>query len=75
MKDRRARTPLRRSALTVQRFVLLFLLGLLLLFSPLILLFQRADTVLGIPVMYLYLLGIWAGLIAATAWLLHADTD
>jgi hypothetical protein len=66
---------MRRSALTVQRCVLLFLLGLLLLFSPLILLFQRPDTVFGIPVMYLYLLGTWAGLIAATAWLLHGDRD
>lgn len=60
---------IRRSILTRQRLVAVFLGGLLLFFSPLPSLFARAGGVAGIPALYLYLFGAWALLIAATAWI------
>ncbi len=43
-----------------QRLAALFLLGLLLWFSPLVLRFEQAGAVFGIPLLYLYLFGVWA---------------
>lgn len=50
-----------------QRLVAIFVLGLMLLLPPLLLVFNRPATVLGIPVLYLYLFFTWAGLIALGA--------
>ena len=59
-----------RSTLTRQRLVLVFLAGVLLFFSPILSLFDRQVAWLGVPVLYLYLFGAWAFLIAAvTAWI------
>lgn len=51
-----------------QRLAALFLLGSLLFNYPLLALFNRPDTLLGIPVLYLYVFGAWAALIALLAY-------
>ncbi|HJV50705.1 MAG TPA: hypothetical protein VJ652_04560 [Noviherbaspirillum sp.] len=54
-----------------QRLVALFLLGNLLFNYPLLTLFNRADTVAGIPLLYLYVFGAWAMLIALLAFVVE----
>jgi hypothetical protein len=44
-----------------------FLVGLVLFYSPLIALFEGAATLFGIPVLYFYLFGVWAAVIASAA--------
>jgi hypothetical protein len=51
-------------AVQAQRLVALFVLGWLLFSYPLLSLFNSDGTVLGIPVLYAYLFGVWAALIA-----------
>jgi hypothetical protein len=51
-----------------ERLVALFVLGCLLLTYPLMALFNRSGTVFGIPLLYAYLFGVWAVLIALAAW-------
>ena len=46
------------------RLAVLFLLGVLLFNYPLLAVFDRATTVLGIPVLYVYIFLAWALLIA-----------
>lgn len=58
-----------RSTLTRQRLVVVFLAGVLLFFSPILGLFDRRMVWHGVPVLYLYLFGAWAVLIAVTAWI------
>jgi hypothetical protein len=50
-------------AVQAQRLVALFLLGCLLFSYPLLALFNTGGDVLGIPVLYAYLFGVWIGLI------------
>ena len=50
-----------------ERLVGLFLLGCLLFNFPLLALFNVRGTVLGVPVVYAYLFGAWALLIALVA--------
>lgn len=57
-----------RSLLLRQRMVGIFLLGLLLLYSPLMTVFDTAAELLGFPVSYLYLFGSWLVLLILTAW-------
>ncbi len=45
-----------------------FLVGMLLFFSPLLSLFDRAAEWGGFPVSYLYLFGAWLVLILLAAW-------
>lgn len=52
-----------RRDLQGQRLAALAILGWLLFNHPLLGLFSRAGTVLGIPVLYAYLFGAWALLI------------
>jgi hypothetical protein len=51
-------------AMQAQRLVALFVLGWLLFSYPLLALFDNGGVVLGIPVLYAYLFGVWIGLIA-----------
>lgn len=51
-------------AVQAQRLVALFVLGCLLFSFPLLSLFNTGGTLLGIPVLYAYLFGVWAALIA-----------
>jgi hypothetical protein len=51
-------------AVQAQRLVALFVLGWLLFSFPLLSLFNTGGTVFGIPVLYAWLFGVWAALIA-----------
>ncbi len=51
-----------------QHLIALFLLGNLLFNYPLLALFNRPDTLFGIPVLYLYVFGAWAVLIVLSAY-------
>jgi len=56
-----------RSLLTRQKLIGIFLVGLLLLYSPALSLFDTVDEVGGIPVSYLYLFGVWLLLVVLAA--------
>jgi len=56
-----------RSSLRSQRLAALFLLGALLFNYPLLALFNLPADVLGVPVLYAYIFGAWALLIALLA--------
>jgi hypothetical protein len=49
-----------REKINGRRLVGLFLLGLVLLNFPILCLFNRPELALGIPVLYLYLFGVWS---------------
>ena len=59
---------LKRSIITGQRLVAVFLLGCVLFNYPLIALFNRPGEVLDIPLLYFYLFGAWAVLIGLMVW-------
>ncbi len=48
-----------------ERLVLLFLFGALLVNFPVLAIFNRSATLGGIPLLYLYLFGLWAAGIVA----------
>ena len=50
-----------------ERLVALFMLGALLLTPPLLIVFNQAIRVFGVPTLYLYLFVVWAALIALVA--------
>ena len=58
-----------------QRLVALFVAGWGLLNFPLLALWDVDATVLGLPLFPAALFLLWAGLIAALAWLLETSTD
>ncbi len=60
---------MRRLALKKQRLVAVFLCGVLLLYSPVISLFDQARLMFGVPVLYLYVFAVWGVLIAVMAWI------
>ncbi|NIW11960.1 MAG: hypothetical protein GWN33_16315 [Gammaproteobacteria bacterium] len=60
-----------RSLLLRQRMIGLFLLGVLLLYSPLLSVFDTNAELLGLPVIYIYLFSTWVALIALIAWLVE----
>ncbi|HEY5654743.1 MAG TPA: hypothetical protein VIS04_02805 [Woeseiaceae bacterium] len=60
-----------RSLLLRQRMIGLFLLGVLLLYSPLLSVFDTDTELLGFPVIYIYLFSTWVALIALIAWLVE----
>ncbi|MCB1753597.1 MAG: hypothetical protein KDI18_11725 [Gammaproteobacteria bacterium] len=62
---------MRQAKLMRQRLVALFLTGMLLLFSPLVALWDRPKLLFGLPVLYLYLFSVWILLIAAMAWVVR----
>jgi hypothetical protein len=55
------------SILTRQRLVGIFLMGLLLLYSPAMTLFDHATEWGGFPLSYLYLFGVWLLLVVLAA--------
>jgi hypothetical protein len=57
---------LKRASLVRQRFASIGLFGVPLLTYPLLSL--PSGSLAGIPASYLYLFGVWAGLIALAAW-------
>ncbi len=57
----------RQPGLQGQRLAALFLLGVLLFNYPLLQLFARDGSLLGIPVLYCYVFSAWAALIGLMA--------
>ena len=53
--------------LTGQRLIGVFLIGVMLLYSPMLTLFDRAAEWGGIPLSYLYLFGAWLLLVVLAA--------
>lgn len=58
-----------------QRLLTLFLLGLLLWFSPLIERFEALGQWRGVPILFIYLFVSWAAIIAVSAWILSRDRE
>jgi hypothetical protein len=54
-----------------QQLIALFCLGVVLLSYPLLAIFNHSLLEAGIPLLVLYLFGVWAALIGATAFLIE----
>lgn len=63
------------SKLVGQRLVLVFLLGLVLLNDPVMSLFDKGISISGMPLIYLYLMVVWAGLIGLIGWTVGRSAD
>lgn len=59
------------SDITVQRLVVIVLLGVVLFNYPVLSLFSRPVMWFGIPVLYLYIFGAWALLIGLAAYVIE----
>lgn len=64
-----------RATLLSQRLLVLFLAGLLLLFSPVVSRFADLGHWRGVPAFLVYLFGAWAGIIVIAAWILSRTRD
>ena len=62
------------SDVKAHRFVALCILGLLLFNFPILALFNVSGSLLGVPVLYVYIFGAWAALIALMALAAESDT-
>ncbi|MDP2370138.1 hypothetical protein [Rhodoferax sp.] len=60
-----------RSDIKGQRLVAIVLLGCVLFNYPVLSLFSKPGTWLGIPLLYLYLFAVWAFLIGLTAYVIE----
>jgi hypothetical protein len=58
---------------TGDRLMGLFLLGVLALSPPLLAVFRAETRVFGIPVLFLYLFGVWAAFILCLALIIRAS--
>jgi len=64
------------SGTKAQRFVALCMLGILLFNYPILALFNVSGAVFGVPVLYAYIFGAWAALIALMAFVAESrDRD
>lgn len=61
--------PSRRAG--TDRLIALFLVGVVAFNPPLLRVFGAGDTLFGLPLLYVYALGVWAGVIALSAVLLE----
>ena len=64
-----------RSIITGQRLAAVFLLGCVLFNYPLIALFNKTGKMFDIPLLYFYLFGVWALLIALMALAIELRKD
>ncbi len=62
---------MQRTMLTVQRLVAVFLAGLVFFNYPVLALFDKTATLLGVPIVFVYLFAVWAVVIAAMAWVVE----
>ncbi|MDT3672189.1 MAG: hypothetical protein ROZ37_17855 [Aromatoleum sp.] len=60
-----------RKGLAAQRLVAVFLTGALLFNYPVLSLFDRAERWFGMPMLWLFLFGTWAALLAVVAWIVE----
>ncbi len=63
-----------RPGITSERLVSLFLLGLLLFNPPLLSIFDVPETVIGFPILYIYLFTAWAVLVLLMALTIESAT-
>jgi hypothetical protein len=61
--------------MTGQRLAALFVFGCLLLNFPLLFLFNRDESLAGVPLLYAYVFAAWGALIALAAFVLRHDGD
>ncbi|HXH03921.1 MAG TPA: hypothetical protein VNN09_11460 [Candidatus Competibacteraceae bacterium] len=66
---------MKRSGMTGQRLVAVFLLGCILLNYPILFLFNRPSAIAGIPLLYAYIFGAWALLIGLMALVIERPRD
>ncbi len=66
---------MKRSSMTGQRLAATFLLGCVLLNYPILFLFSRPAEVLGIPLLYAYVFGVWILLVAVMALAVERTRD
>ncbi len=59
---------MRRITFIKQRLVAVFLFGVLLLYSPIISLFDNDRLWFGVPILYFYLFTVWSILVTLMAW-------
>jgi hypothetical protein len=60
-----------RPGLAQQRLVAVFLVATLLFVSPVVSIFDRAEPVFGVPLIFLFLFAAWAVVIAAITWIVE----
>jgi hypothetical protein len=60
-----------RTGLARQRLVAVFLAAVLLLNYPVLSLFDLPQSVMGIPILYLFMFAVWAAVIAAITWIVE----
>jgi len=66
---------MRRSGTTGQRLVAIFLMGGALLNFPILFLFAQPSEVAGLPLLYVYVLGVWVLLIGLMALVIERTRD
>ena len=66
---------MKRYSLTGQRLAAIFLLGCVLLNYPILYLCNTRGEVFGIPVLYAFLFGAWALIVALMAWNIERRGD
>jgi hypothetical protein len=54
-----------------QKLVALFILGAVVFNYPILSLFNNAGSMLGVPVIYVYIFLAWAGIIALVGWIVE----
>ena len=62
---------MREPHINQQKLVALFILGAVLFNYPILSLFNNAGSVLGVPVIYVYIFVAWAGVIGLVAWIVE----
>ena len=53
------------------RLLALFVFGCVLLNAPVLGIFDQPVAAFGVPLLYLYVFGVWAALIALAAWIIE----
>lgn len=67
---------MKRSGTAGQRLTAIFMMGCVLLNYPILFLFARPDGWLAsVPLLYAYVFGVWALLIALMAWVIERRRD
>lgn len=64
-----------RPGITIERLLALFLLGIVAFTPPFLGIFNTPRLILGIPILYLYLFGVWGLLIALVALTVRGPDD
>lgn len=60
-----------KATLMGQRLVAVFVLGCVLVNFPVLSIFDAGEPWLGVPLLYLYVFGLWAAVILLMAWVVE----